>query len=142
MSSDFQHVTLEKVRVAAQKALTAKGFHGMAQDVQIYETEALERYGRDMATLITDVLAERRDIIEIHEQWPEDWWQAFKDHWFPAWAKQRWPIRYKRVDVSRETYGPLCPHIATDENLTHVRFCQLSNADAARFVRPSDRVIE
>lgn len=26
------------------------------------------------------------------ETWPATWWDAFKDRWFPAWAKRRWPV--------------------------------------------------
>jgi len=29
-----------------------------------------------------------RDGVE----YPKDWWQAFKDRWFPLWAKKRWPV--------------------------------------------------
>lgn len=32
-------------------------------------------------------------------QWPCDWWQAFKMRWFPLWARQRWPIRYQRIEL-------------------------------------------
>jgi hypothetical protein len=30
-------------------------------------------------------------------QWPLTWWDAFKERWFPEWAKGRWPVRYKRI---------------------------------------------
>jgi len=32
-------------------------------------------------------------------QWCATWRDAFKERWFPAWAKRRWPVRYKRVAV-------------------------------------------
>ncbi len=38
-----------------------------------------------------------RHLPEV--RYPADWWQAFKDRWFPAWAKERWPVRYVRYDL-------------------------------------------
>jgi hypothetical protein len=28
------------------------------------------------------------------ERWPATWWDAFKERWFPAWAKKRWPVEW------------------------------------------------
>lgn len=27
---------------------------------------------------------------------PADWWQHFKQRWFPAWALRRWPVALKK----------------------------------------------
>jgi hypothetical protein len=27
--------------------------------------------------------------------YPADWWQAFKERWFPAWALKRWPAKQR-----------------------------------------------
>jgi len=32
-------------------------------------------------------------------QWPATWWDAFKERWFPAWAKRRWPVRHRKVSI-------------------------------------------
>ena len=32
-------------------------------------------------------------------RYPADWWQAFKERWFSAWMKARWPVRYEVFDV-------------------------------------------
>jgi len=37
----------------------------------------------------------RRRLYEY--RWPATWQDAFKERWFPAWAKKRWPVRYKKV---------------------------------------------
>jgi len=31
--------------------------------------------------------------------WPATWWDAFKERWYPAWAKKKWPVRYNRIHV-------------------------------------------
>lgn len=31
---------------------------------------------------------------------PSTWWDAFKERWFPEWAKKRWPVQYKTYEVA------------------------------------------
>lgn len=30
--------------------------------------------------------------------YPINWWEAFKDRWFPKWLKRRYPVRQKRIE--------------------------------------------
>ena len=60
--------------------------------------------------------------ISIHERWPEDWWQAFKERWFPNWWLRRWPVRYKEIDVERQIYKAVCPHVNVPQDATHFRW--------------------
>ncbi len=39
---------------------------------------------------------------ELEERWPADWWQAFRERWFPAWWLRRWPVRYKSVSIKEK----------------------------------------
>ena len=32
---------------------------------------------------------------------PTDWWQAFKERWFPRWALKRWPVQRKCLGGGR-----------------------------------------
>ena len=32
--------------------------------------------------------------------YPLDWWEAFKERWFPLWAKKRWPVKRKTHKIS------------------------------------------
>lgn len=36
-------------------------------------------------------LEDDRGDIEV----PADWWEHFKERWFPQWALKRWPVRYR-----------------------------------------------
>lgn len=31
---------------------------------------------------------------------PADWWQHFKQRWFPAWALRLWPVQVRRYDAA------------------------------------------
>jgi hypothetical protein len=42
--------------------------------------------------------------------YPEDWWQAFKERWFPDWLKEKYPIKYTKVVIDVwELYPTLQP---------------------------------
>jgi hypothetical protein len=32
-------------------------------------------------------------------QYPKDWWEAFKERWFPKWLLKRYPVRYRVVNM-------------------------------------------
>ena len=49
-----------------------------------------------------------RTLEEVKAEYPADWWQAFKERWFPAWAKKRWPVEWVRVRLeAKELYPKL-----------------------------------
>lgn len=31
---------------------------------------------------------------DLSVKYPENWWQAFKEQYFPKWALQKWPVKY------------------------------------------------
>lgn len=41
--------------------------------------------------------AAKRRLVEY--RWPATWRDAFKERWFPEWAKRRWPIRWERITL-------------------------------------------
>lgn len=50
-------------------------------------------------------------------------WEMFKEHYFPAWAKKRWPPQKKTVTINRSTnIYFVCPHNVLDNSGTHIRF--------------------
>ena len=61
-----------------------------------------------------------KERITIFKQWPADWWQAFRERWFPKWWLRRWPVRYETIDIDRTLYGRVCPHIAQPKSGPHL----------------------
>jgi len=39
-------------------------------------------------------------------EWPADWWQHFKQRWFPRWALRRWPVMMARRDFVAKALYP------------------------------------
>lgn len=35
--------------------------------------------------------------VELEVEVPADWWQHFKERWFPAWARKRWPVATRTI---------------------------------------------
>jgi hypothetical protein len=64
-----------------------------------------------ISSLDTYILGMPDENIEVHKSWPKDWWQAFKQRWFPDWAIRRWPVEMSRIDVCERRYKAVCPHI-------------------------------
>ena len=61
-------------------------------------------------------------------RYPKDWFQAFKERWFPEWAKDRWPVEYEVISIDvKEFY----PSIKAPEFQSHfsVRFFDKHNQD-------------
>ena len=54
---------------------------------------------QDMNVIVTQLLlhvaGEQIKIIK----YPADWWQSFKERWYPNWAKKRWPVCYTVFDI-------------------------------------------
>ena len=57
-------------------------------------------------------------------QYPKDWWQSFKERWFPKRFKKWWPIEYKIIDI----YA-LYPSIAMPDKFTGIHIQETSSKD-------------
>lgn len=51
----------------------------------------------------------------------EDWWQAFKDRWFPTWLKKRYPVRTTETLIATNRYN-VCPHIVIELPNAHLSY--------------------
>lgn len=60
-----------------------------------FEVNYLEHLGKHMAHMIQRV-AEQREVVA---EYPADWWQALKERFAPTWARRRWPVLNKRIDM-------------------------------------------
>lgn len=68
------------------------------EDAAIPAIKIVETAWRGLAYQIITWETARRKLLEY--QWPATWKEAFKERWFPRWAKKRWPIYYRKIEVS------------------------------------------
>ena len=59
----------------------------------------------------------RKSDHQVMVSYPMDWWQAFRERWFPKIWLQAYPVIYKDVVVSADEFLPFVPPIP---NHTHI----------------------
>ena len=65
------------------------------------------------------------DVILESKSYPENWWEALKERWFPVQLKKMFPIKFNSVGVKIErTSYFICPHLNFDysRHQHHLRF--------------------
>ena len=80
-----------------------------SQDVKdsIQVHQKLMDYGHQMAISVAlNILTQNIETVI----WPRDWVQAFKERWFPGWAKKIFPVKYKGVDIKAIYPKATLPH--------------------------------
>ncbi len=64
-----------------------------------------------VTTLCTFLLRSAHKDMHIgYTPVPADWWEHFKEECFPAWLKQRFPVKYTEKPYHYEQTIRLCPH--------------------------------
>lgn len=84
-----------------------------------YVQQSVNAIVLDMETYLHAIPAEK---IVIKRKWPKTWWDAFKLRWYPAWAKQRWPVEFERIDIEEKRYLAVCPHLQIESQGTHLKW--------------------
>ena len=47
------------------------------------------------------------EVVQHEEiSYPRDWWEAFKERWFPKWAKIKWPVQYRKTVMDAKAIYP------------------------------------
>lgn len=80
-----------------------------------------EDYGDRLAfALETWIHAMPGKRIREYKEWPKDWWQAFRERWFPVWWLRRYPVKTDFIEIDIQQYLAVCPHIQDDEQKEHL----------------------
>jgi len=112
---DIQTATLEKLKMAVIQAISP---HLLGDRVDI---DTMSQFMADEIVLRVTGHIWAEQLVSDEFQWPADWWEAFKERWFPAWAKRRWPVRYERhrLDV-KAVYPNLRPSVPDEPYVIHI----------------------
>jgi hypothetical protein len=121
-------IDLELQHFAIAERISNKLFFDVAVDVDRCAAYVTMRalhcaYGRKAQPITFSV---SKSVVAIASvECPSDWWQHFKQRWFPSWALRKWPVKmtvirdYKRNDETvTRTIEPieLFPHIAVRDD--------------------------
>ena len=91
-------VVLKKIQNSLQMILTPMEYRSLSFDMNRYEHEIVFRVRKEM-------FGERRqDTVNVKftAQYPDGWWQAFKDEMFPKWLLRHYPVKMKVINETKE----------------------------------------
>lgn len=74
-------------------------------------------------------------IIELDV--PVDWFESFKERWFPKFLLKKYPLKMKKVSVSRKL---IWEGFDTPEGVDYkiIKFCEVNNGDQSLAFEDSD----
>lgn len=115
-----KNVDLTVVKMGLTRAISESLLlSGASVDVHV-KREA----GIILAIIQARILAETVDEKKV--VYPADWWEAFKDRWFPAWLKNRYPVKNKVVVYKTKLAYPQSKVKCPDHITAGVKFFVLT----------------
>ena len=99
-------VQLESLKLMAEAYVSAELLDQLANGckVGVFWNDILDGL---VVKLTARITSQELDCIMV--EYPMNWWEAFKERWFPAWVKARWPVTWLVRTVT--SYG-LYPKVA------------------------------
>lgn len=85
-------------------------------------------FGEMAYRIRASILSSRPEVHTVTH--PETWWDAFKERWFPAWARERWPVRYQEHRLETRMLFPEMPAADVMADRYRVRIWQGFNERA------------
>ena len=91
---------LENMMFAVMAGIPKKLAEDFAQDAKI-GWSLMDDWTQDMLTISIRQRIFGKQVLHDVISYPANWKEAFKERWYPAWAKDKWPVRYatKTFDV-------------------------------------------
>ena len=101
---EIETIELQQFKMICLQYLSAEGVtFGEPLHVTIHSDIA--RWGAQECAIRLVQKVWGKEVQRQECKWPADWWQAFKERWYPAWATKRWPVEYHiETMVARELY--------------------------------------
>lgn len=100
--------------------------HLINTDLQFFADHVTDRFVFELRTIVASQELGVERIVEeaIDLDWPDGWWQAFKEQYFPNWLKRFFPVKHKtfhrdKIDLSY-TVKALYPKIAIPSGMSKV----------------------
>lgn len=83
---------LERFKISFMQAIEAKNILAQVK-IEVRQGLIDIMAGQVVFAIHGYIWAENLDTATI--QYPLDWWQAFKERWFPGWLIKRYPVKYR-----------------------------------------------
>lgn len=86
-----KRIELKKIRYNIKHRLEKEYLIEMLRWENNISCDCIELYIRGY------VWAENESLKHQEVKYPFDWWEAFKERWFPRFLLKRYPVKYKKV---------------------------------------------
>ena len=93
-------VELEALQIGLQQSITGEFLNAGVEFVQDVLTDRIKIAIRGF------VWAEKESVRQQDIKYPRDWWQAFKERWFPAWLLRKYPVDYHHITIDVRAIYP------------------------------------
>lgn len=109
MGSMTEDIVLEQITYAVRRSIDRKMVEDTDLDIPSYHLHrwvelASERYVLEMRMILLG-----KTNQEARVKYPADWKQAIKERFAPAWALNRWPVKYTEVVITAKELYPSIP---------------------------------
>lgn len=113
---------LTKVYFTNRKIIPRREFAGL--NAKRLQANLDIHTGKLILTLDAYIWGLEKERIDVSEKWPTDWWEAFKERWFPQWILSRFPVTYKSFELHQHIFGKVCPHlnVVSPDNKIHMEW--------------------
>jgi len=105
ISESYESMQLYRKHLCS-KFLVSDHMIAAAPNLELVYRDAIEFMAKELTTILTcnGTKCVNSEYCEV----PADWWQYFKQRWFP-WIK----IKTKQIEITKE-YWNMCPHMVLD----------------------------
>ena len=116
----YKSIVLEKIPIVATRMIER-------QELAALKTAKADVFISELAQTLcvklkTQIHGITNNFIDISEEWPKTWWDAFKERWFTKRMLKRWPVEYKRIYVHQPIFLAVCPHLQNESDEVHLRW--------------------
>lgn len=118
---NYSHYLLEKIRISAGFSIPRHMLDNAEIDQELIVGGEQLRF-----QLETFLAGNKRDESRIKTiSYPMNWWEYFKERFFPSILLKHFPVEYKNIRVPQTiTITNICPHIEVpNDNKRHIEFC-------------------
>ena len=117
---EFERLVGEAITFSVRKTISK---HALPSDLNLANAIVIDLAAEGMVVELSQIIYGKHIYDEFHYgiDYPTDWWQAFKERWFPMWARNRWWVKKERIRTVYRRYN-MCPHIKAKDNEKHIEF--------------------
>jgi len=97
----YQTVCLEKFCAVVRKTFPSELISRSNLEIASFLEPEFDRIVLELRAYLA---SEKLSCIDIKH--PKDWWQAFKERWFPKWLLRRYPVQYHEEHYDVRAFYP------------------------------------